>query len=230
MCRGVAASALRRARCLALALVLSLAFLLLAFLVGPSGLGLLRAAIQRHQDRQRPGTGGEGELDQDRQDDPFVPPAIGGEGVGRAHRIAMAALAVDLGAAMLVDGIVAGQEDGAVGDVMVEDELRQEACQRQRGPASFREDAVIAGGISRSQAGHGAEEVGDGASSGGQDRRDEQDEEALVGGLEEDGGERVEHRPCEGWYKILSPELLRKMRRSFWTVTANYAASSVQVG
>ena len=107
---------------LALTLALSLAFLALA--PGPWPSGLLGAAIQRHQDRQRPGPGGEGELDQDRQDDPFVPPAIGGEGVGRAHRVAMTALAVDLGAAVLVDGIVAGQEDGPVGDPMIEDERR----------------------------------------------------------------------------------------------------------
>jgi hypothetical protein len=32
---------------------------------------------------------------------------------------------VDLGAAMLVDGIVASQEDRSLGDVTVEDELRQ---------------------------------------------------------------------------------------------------------
>src|SRR3954452_16688186 len=73
---------------------------------------LLGAAIQRYKDRQRPGTHGEGELDQDRQDDPLVPPAIRGERVGRAYRVAMATLAVDLVAAMLVDGVVSGQEDG----------------------------------------------------------------------------------------------------------------------
>ena len=45
-----------------------------------------------------------------------MPPAVGGVGVGRADRVAMAPLAVDLGAAMLVDGIVAGQADRPVGD------------------------------------------------------------------------------------------------------------------
>ena len=113
----------------------------------------------------------------------------------------MAGFAVDLGAAMLVDGIVAGQEDRAVGPIMIEDELRQEPGQLEGGPGSFREDAVIAGGISRSQARDGAEEVGDGAPAGGQDGGHEQDQEALVGGLEEDGGELVEHGPSEGWYK-----------------------------
>src|SRR6266446_6005059 len=60
----------------------------------------LRAAIQRDQHGQGPGSGGERELDQDRQDDPLVSPAIGGVALGRADRIAMATLAVDLGSAM----------------------------------------------------------------------------------------------------------------------------------
>ena len=63
----------------------------------------------------------------------------------------MAALAVDLGAAVLVDGVVAGQEDGPVGDAMVEDELGQEPCQPERGPAAPGEDAVIAGGMAGGQ-------------------------------------------------------------------------------
>ena len=121
--------------------------------------------------------------------------------MGRAHRVAVAALAVDLGAAVLGDGIVARQGDGPVGDEVVEDEPRQEASQSERGPTAFGEDAVIAGGISGSQPRDGAEQVGDGAASGGQDRGHEQDEEALAGRLQEDGCELVEQRPCEGWYK-----------------------------
>ena len=81
--------------------------------------------------------GREGERDQDRQDDPFVPPAIGGEGVGRADRVAVAALAVDLGTAVLVDRIVAGQEDRPVDDAMIEDERRQDARQRSEDQRRF---------------------------------------------------------------------------------------------
>lgn len=40
------------------------------------GLGPVRTGIERHPDRERQGTRGEGELDQDGQDDPRVPPAI----------------------------------------------------------------------------------------------------------------------------------------------------------
>jgi solute:Na+ symporter, SSS family len=47
------------------------------------------------------------EADQDGQDDPLMTPAIGGGAVGRADGVAVPPLAVDVGAAMLVDGIVA---------------------------------------------------------------------------------------------------------------------------
>src|SRR5689334_7056665 len=50
---------------------------------------------------------GEGELDQHCQDDPLVPPAAGGVALGRADRVAVASLAVDRRAAVLVDGVVA---------------------------------------------------------------------------------------------------------------------------
>ena len=112
--------------------------------------------------------------------------------MGRAHRVAMAALAVDLGAAVLVDGVVAGQADGPVGDPTVEDEPGQDPRQLQGGPAASGEDAVIAGGVSGGQIGGGAEEVGDGAAAGGEDGGDEQDQEALIGGVVEDRGERGE--------------------------------------
>ena len=73
----------------------------------------LPASIQRDRHGEGPGTVGEREADQDCQDDPLVAPAIGGVAVGRADRVAVAPLAVDVGAAMLVDGVIAGQRDGA---------------------------------------------------------------------------------------------------------------------
>ena len=112
----------------------------------------------------------------------------------------MTALAIDLGAAVLVDGIVAGQEDGPVGDPMIEDEAGQDARQGEGGPAPFGEDAVKAGGVAFGQAGGGAEEVGDGAAAGRQQSGEEQDEEALVGGMVEDRGERGEDGPGEVGY------------------------------
>ena len=117
--------------------------------------------------------------------------------MGRAHRVAVTALAIDLGAAVLVDGIVAGQEDGPIGDPMIEDEAGQDPRQGESGPAPFGEDAVKAGSIAVGQAGGGAEQVGDGAAAGGQDGGEEQDEKALVGGMVEDRGERGEDGPGE---------------------------------
>jgi hypothetical protein len=156
------------------------------------GLGLLRAARQRHQHRQRPGPTGDGEFHQDGQDDPFVPPPVGGVGMGRAHRVARTALAVDLGPAMLVAGVVAGQGDRPVGDPRVADPPGQDAGQVQARPAALGPDAVRAGGMAFGQVGGGAEQVAAGAATGGEDGGDQQHEDALGGGFGEDRGERTE--------------------------------------
>src|SRR6516225_11456354 len=110
--------------------------------------------------------------------------------MGRADRVAMTALAIDLGPAVLVDRIVASEQDRPLGDPMIEEEAGQDACQGQRGPASPGEDAVKAGGVAAGQAGGGAEEIGDGAAAGGEDGGQEQDEKALEGGMVEGRGER----------------------------------------
>ena len=52
-------------------------------------------------------------------------PTIGGVGLGRADRIAVAALAVDLGPAVLVDCVVASQRHGTLGHPALQDEGRQ---------------------------------------------------------------------------------------------------------
>src|SRR5947209_5752011 len=51
--------------------------------------------VQVDEHRQRPRAGGEREPDQDREDDPAVPVAPGGERVSRADRVAVSGLAVD---------------------------------------------------------------------------------------------------------------------------------------
>ena len=193
--------------------------------------GLLRAVIQRREHRQRPGPGGERERDQDGQDDPFVPPAEGGVGMGRAHRVAMTALAIDFGAAALVDGIVASQIDRPVGDPMIEDESGQEAGQDESGPASFGEDAVKTGGVAFGQAGGGPEQVGDGAAAGGEDGGQEQDEKALVGGMVEGRGEPAEDGLGELGYSQHEDHLVEEpwgvrlpMFLTRWSAFANCAA------
>ena len=138
----------------------------------------LPAAIQRHQHRQGPGTVGEREADQDCQDDPLVAPAIGGVAVGGADGVAMAPLAVDLGAAMLIDGVIAGQRNGACGDEATQDQIGQAVSHGPQRPAAPREDAVIAGGMAGSETADGAEQIGDRAASGSEGSPAHQGEEA----------------------------------------------------
>jgi hypothetical protein len=142
--------------------------------------------IQGHEHGQSPGSSGEGELDQDRQDDPFVSPPPGGVGLGRADGVAVASLAVDRVAAVLVDGVVSGQRDRLVMGKAAEDDARQDTGQRPEGPASPREDAVVTGGMAGGQAADGAQQVGDGAAAVGQH------------GTGHEDGESLEGRPCEG--------------------------------
>ena len=71
-------------------------------LVPPPMLAIpFRRAIQRDQDRQRPGTVAERELNQDRQDDPLVSPTVRRIGMGGTHGIAMTGLAINVLAAVL---------------------------------------------------------------------------------------------------------------------------------
>jgi hypothetical protein len=119
----------------------------------------------------------------------------------------MAALAVDLGAAVLVDRVVTGEQDGSVADAMVQDESDEDACQGHRRPVSHREDVLVAGGVAVLEFAEGAEEIGDGAAPGGEDCGDGQDKESLIGGMEEGGGELIEQRASEGWYTVADPVL-----------------------
>src|SRR5437588_276907 len=67
------------------------------------------------------------------QDDPLVPPAERGGGVRGADRVAVAALAEDLRASVLVDGVITGQEGAVLRDEVVEDPSGQAARQPPRG-------------------------------------------------------------------------------------------------
>ena len=65
-----------------------------------------RCSIQSDQHRQRPGPGGTGHLNTQRQHDPFVPPAMNQMLMTRPHGITMTAFAIDMRAAMLTDRVV----------------------------------------------------------------------------------------------------------------------------
>ena len=65
-----------------------------------------------------------------------MPPAIGGEGVGGADRIPMAALAVDLRAGVLRDGVIADEGERALRHEAVEHEGDQGAGEASAIPAA----------------------------------------------------------------------------------------------
>ena len=83
----------------------------------------------------------------------------------------------------------------------------------ERGPAPFREDAVIAGGVAGGPGRGGAQQVGDVATAGGQDCGEEQDEEALVGGMVEGRGEGSEDGLGELGITGMRTTLLRRHGR-----------------
>ena len=83
------------------------------------------------------------------------------------------------------------------------------------------------------QAGGRTEEIGDGAAAGGQDGGEEQDEEALVGGMVEDRGERAEDGPGEFGYNRHGDHLVEEpwgvelpMFLTRWSTLANSAGPS----
>ena len=115
----------------------------------------------------------------------------------------MAALAEDLVAGVLIDGVVASQEDSAVGHEVVEDPAGQAAGQPPGGPAALGEDAVVAGGVARGQGAEGAQEVADGAAADGQDGGQGQDDEAEEGGSGEGAGQGVEEGASRGGHGLV---------------------------
>ncbi len=98
----------------------------------PAALGPVevRGAVQDTEHRQGPAAADEGDGDQDGQAAPLVAPLPDGVGVGGAHGVAVAALAVDVLAPMLRHGVVGGDPDGFVGGQQVQ--VDQEAREKTR--------------------------------------------------------------------------------------------------
>lgn len=93
----------------------------------------------------------------------------GGVGVGGADRVAVTRFAVDLFALVAIDGVIADEGEGALGEKMVDDEASQKASERESGPGSGGEDALIAGLVALAKGAKCSQEVGDGSSSGGEE-------------------------------------------------------------
>lgn len=89
-------------------------------------------------------------------------------GVGGADGIAVPRFAVDLFALVAIDGVIANEGKGAIGEKMADDESSQEASELESGPGSGGEDTLIAGFVALGKRSEGSQEVGDGASSGGE--------------------------------------------------------------
>ena len=121
-----------------------------------------------------------------------MPPAVGGERVGGADRVAVAALAVDLGTGVLGDGVVAGQQDGPLGGEAGEDGGDEAAEPGARGTSGRvgRSGGNCRGG--RGPGAEGAEQVGDGAAACGEDGGERQQDEAAIGRAGEGRRKRLE--------------------------------------
>ena len=183
--------------------------------------------VQRHQQRQRPSTSGKGDPDKHGQGDPLVPPAVGGEGVSGTDRVAMATLAVNVLAGVLLDGVVASQFDGALGYKPGEDLLGKTTCQRPRGPAVAGEDAVITAGVSRSQRAQTAEQVGDGVSPQSQDRGEGKEDESVMGRMRESWFDGVKDSTDLFGQLVVNPIDLPPRRTSFSGLLASRCTALV---
>ena len=164
----------------------------------PPSIILLRV-VQVDQHRQGPGAGSEGEADQHGQDDPPVPVSPGGVAVGGADRFAVPGLAVDHLAGVAVDGVVADEDDRAIGDQVAEYEAGQGTAEVEGRPGGSGEDTLVVGAMSGGEPAEGAREVGDGATAGGQDGGEQEGDEPAAGRLGEGGGEFGQQRDRFGW-------------------------------
>jgi hypothetical protein len=99
----------------------------------------------------------------------------------------VAGLAVDLLAGVPVDGVIADQDDGALGGQEVQEEARECAAPFEGRPWWARQQALVVGAVPRREGSEGAKQVGDRAAAGGEDGGEQQCDEAAVGRLGERG-------------------------------------------
>jgi hypothetical protein len=123
--------------------------------------------------------------------------------VGAANGVAVATLAVDLGAGVFRDGVIAGDGDGTLRQEAVEDEDGQGSGEAPAVPAAAGEEAVEAGGVARDESAQGTEEVGDGTAACGEDGGEEEGAEAEEGRACKGRGEGVEELACGCWQLVM---------------------------
>lgn len=140
---------------------------------------VLLAVVEVHEHRQCPGAISPGKTHQDRQDDLLVAVPSGGLAVAGADRLPMPCLAVDLPSGVSIDRIIADEDHGLIGGDECQDEATKLAGQMKGGPLGGGEDPLVGGYMPVGQRGGGAADVDDGASSGGEDGRAEEGDEAM---------------------------------------------------
>src|SRR5262249_30514871 len=103
----------------------------------PGGLlVLLVGGAEGGGDWQGPPGAGAGDGDEDEDDQPLVPPAEGGAAVAGTDGVAVAALAEDPLAGVLIDGGGGGEVDRPCRDEAVENPAGQAASQGEEGPTA----------------------------------------------------------------------------------------------
>src|SRR5262249_48883961 len=117
----------------------------------------------------------------------------GGVGVTGADRVPMARLAVDLASRMPVHGVITDQEHRVVARQSAEDLLAGTPGCLQSRPVCAGEDALVGGAMTWSEGAEEPQEVGDGASPGGQQGRQGQESETAEGGDGEGRGQRQQY-------------------------------------
>lgn len=111
----------------------------------------------------------------------------------------MPALAVHVRPLVPVDGVVADQHDGTIGNHVVEQEPHQGAAQSGTGPGRAGQDAPVVGRVPGGEMPEGAQQVGDGAPTGREDGPDQQCRGPLVGGAGEMQGQNLHQGVGLGW-------------------------------
>lgn len=159
----------------------------------------LLAAAQAREDGQRPRPRESGEPDDDGRHDPPVAPGADGDAVARPDRVAVAAAAVDLRAAVAGDGVVDGQDDRLVRRQRRDDQPGRHPPQPPHREAGVGQDAVVAAEVPFGQRPEDPQDRRDAPPPRGQDGPDQQEDEPAEHAVGEARGERPDRRLRREW-------------------------------
>jgi hypothetical protein len=157
----------------------------------------------------------EGEADDNGEHNPFVIVPPRGVGRGRSYWVAVPCFAVDVRSRMGDDRIVASQDDWRILGQQRDEMPGQDAGELDHRLAGLRENAAVAGGMTWCERSGCAEEIGDGASTAGEDRSAEQYQEAAIGGLGAKTGAKVSSKTRDSSGRmVMGPPSVGSPRKS----------------